>query len=924
MAVRVVARGEESKKRLAARGITAGKIKSGSRTRSSSGTTTTRSASGEVEKIEEPVRIDPESGEQVSSGGVAGVKTTTFNKEPLGAAANEQEAQRVFLNPETGQPLSPYESFAIESTEGGRTNIDGSESFVSYQPPKKSNSIFNEDFRRSYPYYAAEQEALNQERIYAPSYAAVRKGINRKVFEQRTDESIKQRLTSPSSEQDFQEALKSSRSFNKQQLLSAEASYGDIKGNIFQRTAAAFSLGGKTIGGATESLLFEQEAKLKQRNKEKKGSSNIYAVNVLKDSSRDAAVTGLKVARNVIGGGVTDLGKSKVQAAVFVASFGLGSVVGVAKGTGVARKVGTAAKQTLFTRTAVKGTTIGLKTVGYGALATSTVIAAKKGGVEGVSRLAGQVLSYSAAFKTGEAGGFSVGLGIRQTAPQISKTLQILGERVSDATSQPLGTKGAVYKGSRRVSPKSKVEISKQNRGIQPKQKKGVRYSTDKGTSITKVTNKDVKRLYEQQLGSKVKEVRFKKDTLTGGNKRVEVIPKPRGDFVRVEYAKGGFRKPVKVSRPTVYTKGDTLGTTTVKSGSQQLKKITVFKNVPSDQRLQKPVVVRLNDQKQFLRGNPATSRYAAQNIRSDPLKIDLGSAPASSTSQTRGFRSGVSKTSILGQERITYLNSGLRDLTGASLPAGNYASTLPPRTVATSVAASSNLIIAAPINIEESAFSTTTIQATPSKIAQGSTSVTAVASTQVFKEETTPKIGSVIDTAKSLSVSTGAGGGKVLGESSPSPSVFPSPPVAPPSPPPPTFNPITTPAPVQKRPNTPPPSLLFPRRLNQERERIGFNVLVRKQGVFSPISTKSFSKKEALAFGSFKVGSTPAASFKIERSSSPVTSRFFGTSMLKDFDKRSDGIYVEKDEKRINTLGELAGITRKGQLALRTRRVFK
>ena len=58
MVVEVVARGEESKKKLADKGVTAGKITTGSVSRTSSGKRTRRSPEGEFIKSSEPVYVD--------------------------------------------------------------------------------------------------------------------------------------------------------------------------------------------------------------------------------------------------------------------------------------------------------------------------------------------------------------------------------------------------------------------------------------------------------------------------------------------------------------------------------------------------------------------------------------------------------------------------------------------------------------------------------------------------------------------------------------------------------------------------------------------------------------------------------------------------------------------------------------------------
>lgn len=103
-----------------------------------------------------------------------------------------------------------------------------------------------------------------------------------------------------------------------------------------------------------------------------------------------------------------------------------------------------------------------------------------------------------------------------------------------------------------------------------------------------------------------------------------------------------------------------------------------------------------------------------------------------------------------------------------------------------------------------------------------------------------------------------------------------------------------------------------------------GYSVQARIGGVFKNISNSPLSLKDAIGLGSSVVGSSPAATFRVSKSSQPIGQRFFGVSQIGDFESRAGGIFVEKREKRINTGGELAGITRKGQQAIKMRSVFK
>jgi hypothetical protein len=93
--------------------------------------------------------------------------------------------------------------------------------------------------------------------------------------------------------------------------------------------------------------------------------------------------------------------------------------------------------------------------------------------------------------------------------------------------------------------------------------------------------------------------------------------------------------------------------------------------------------------------------------------------------------------------------------------------------------------------------------------------------------------------------------------------------------------------------------------------------------GIFRRISRSPLSLKEAVSFGASKVGGSSAATFRVSKSTSPIGARFFGNDHLDDFESRAGGIFVEKRDKRINTPGEIVGITRKGQAALKNRGFF-
>lgn len=108
-----------------------------------------------------------------------------------------------------------------------------------------------------------------------------------------------------------------------------------------------------------------------------------------------------------------------------------------------------------------------------------------------------------------------------------------------------------------------------------------------------------------------------------------------------------------------------------------------------------------------------------------------------------------------------------------------------------------------------------------------------------------------------------------------------------------------------------------FSKDLPQSDNLKGFNVLVKRKGFFEKINFSPLSKQEALAFGGFEVETTPAATFKIEKANEMIGQRFKGFFKRENFYQKN-GLYIEKKKKRINTIGELRGITFKGLTKLK------
>jgi len=102
-----------------------------------------------------------------------------------------------------------------------------------------------------------------------------------------------------------------------------------------------------------------------------------------------------------------------------------------------------------------------------------------------------------------------------------------------------------------------------------------------------------------------------------------------------------------------------------------------------------------------------------------------------------------------------------------------------------------------------------------------------------------------------------------------------------------------------------------------------GFDVFVRKRGVFVKASSFALSKKDALDFGAFTVHNTARATFDVRPSNSPLSSAPLGSAgsfnrFRSNFYKKG-GLFIEKRNKRITSAGERAEITSLGIAAIKS-----
>lgn len=133
----------------------------------------------------------------------------------------------------------------------------------------------------------------------------------------------------------------------------------------------------------------------------------------------------------------------------------------------------------------------------------------------------------------------------------------------------------------------------------------------------------------------------------------------------------------------------------------------------------------------------------------------------------------------------------------------------------------------------------------------------------------------------------------------------------------------FTPPRPDIYRPRTPPrpqtPTsqkrfiLPAPRRGPSGAGLGGYNVFLRVRGKFQKLNQAPLTKAEALKLGSYRAGSTSAASFRLRPAGRPATGKYNGPGgFLQDFVLKGS-TYIEQRSKRINTPGEVQQISFQG-----------
>ena len=126
-----------------------------------------------------------------------------------------------------------------------------------------------------------------------------------------------------------------------------------------------------------------------------------------------------------------------------------------------------------------------------------------------------------------------------------------------------------------------------------------------------------------------------------------------------------------------------------------------------------------------------------------------------------------------------------------------------------------------------------------------------------------------------------------------------------------------------------PPPSILFPlpffkgSRVAVNRKEGSFNTFVKSKGKWLRANKQPRTRMGALSLGAKAVDNSSSASFRISPSKKVASKNLINDNYFNfnghKFNKKN-GIYIEKRNKRIDTLGEIQGITAKGWLANKNR----
>jgi hypothetical protein len=112
----------------------------------------------------------------------------------------------------------------------------------------------------------------------------------------------------------------------------------------------------------------------------------------------------------------------------------------------------------------------------------------------------------------------------------------------------------------------------------------------------------------------------------------------------------------------------------------------------------------------------------------------------------------------------------------------------------------------------------------------------------------------------------------------------------------------------------------------DKKKERQGYYPLVKDRGNFIKVNNKVYDYAGAFNSGASVVDNSASATFKIVKTNkTPQETKVFGNFYNNKFTKsrKNNNLFTEKNRFRIDTLGELQGITAKGLIAKKNKSMF-
>jgi len=390
----VIATGEASRERLRSKGVTPGKLDTGSVTRTGR-KRTFRNPEGEVTREEEPVTVE---GERFT-------KVTTYSKPPtpLTGTGEEQtpEEQARVIAVQDGQQsrvLTQFEAIGLEATSGGQTRVkpgtfsqETEEVLVKHTPGTTNlvgGRLTGANIGEAQAKITLQQgaEEFNR-RLAAEKKAKAGTFEELKAFQKERAEQTKQDI------------LGSKPKYGKFQPL--EPGEKATPARILEQAAGITSKGFEYVGRGAEGVITDF-----QERAEHLGVANVRPPLPIPTITINEAAS---LTKGVVRGGVTNIGTDKTTATIFLAAAPVGAAVGALRGSQALSFLG---KAPAVVKAAGKGIKLGAYTAAGGLVAGS--IALSENPLETTGQLAGGALAIGTSFQAGSNLGTAGGIRARQ------------------------------------------------------------------------------------------------------------------------------------------------------------------------------------------------------------------------------------------------------------------------------------------------------------------------------------------------------------------------------------------------------------------------------------------------------------------------------------------------------------------------------